>query len=48
MEGYQGKPLRILILHDQRLFREGLRAILIVHQDLEVIADAALPRAQPR
>jgi two-component system response regulator NreC len=35
--------MRILILHDQRLFREGLRAILLVHEDLEVIADAAAP-----
>ena len=35
--------MRILILLDQRLFREGLRAILLVHEDLEVIADAATP-----
>jgi DNA-binding NarL/FixJ family response regulator len=37
--------VRILILHEQRLLREGLRAILRVHGDLHVVADTADPAA---
>jgi len=36
-------PVRILILHEQRLFREGLRALLHGHADLHVVADTADP-----
>jgi DNA-binding NarL/FixJ family response regulator len=38
-------PLRVLILHEQRLFREGLRAVLHGRGDLQVVADIADPKA---
>ena len=34
-------PIRILIVDDQALFREGLRMLLSVRKDLEVVGEAA-------
>jgi DNA-binding NarL/FixJ family response regulator len=35
----QAQPVRVLILHGQRLFREGLRAVLHGRNNLSVVAD---------
>ena len=35
------KPIRLLLVDDQALFREGLRTLLSVQTDLEVIGEAA-------
>lgn len=35
------KPIRLLLVDDQALFREGLRTLLSVHPDLEVAGEAA-------
>src|SRR2546423_13361784 len=33
-------PIKILLVDDQRLFREGLRTLLSVHPDFEVVGEA--------
>ena len=33
--------IRILLVDDQALFREGLRTLLSIHPDLEVVGEAA-------
>ena len=35
------KPIRVMLVDDQALFREGLRQLLSVHADLEVVGEAA-------
>ncbi len=34
------RPIRILIVDDHRLFRDGLRAILALHSDVSVVGEA--------
>jgi DNA-binding NarL/FixJ family response regulator len=35
------KPIRVMLVDDQALFREGLRTLLSVHADLDVVGEAA-------
>ncbi len=36
----EGAPIRILLVDDQRLMREGLRTLLELHDDLHVVGEA--------
>jgi DNA-binding NarL/FixJ family response regulator len=36
----EGEPIRILLVDDQRLMREGLRTLLELHHDLHVVGEA--------
>ena len=35
-----GAPTRVLLVDDHRIFRESLRALLDLHDDVEVVAEA--------
>jgi len=40
-EGKMGDPIRVLIVDDQRLMREGLRILLELEPDIEVVGEAS-------
>jgi len=49
--GKQDEPIRLLVVEDQLLFREGLKSLLAAHADLQIIGEAttgaeALQQAQ--
>ncbi|TET85694.1 MAG: response regulator transcription factor [Anaerolineales bacterium] len=40
-KGLDQTPIRIILVDDQTLFREGVRTLLSVHSDLEVVGEAS-------
>ncbi|HKZ85777.1 MAG TPA: response regulator transcription factor [Anaerolineae bacterium] len=38
--GFRGTPIRVLLVDDQDLYREGLRTLLSTRPDLEVVGEA--------
>ena len=40
MGGLMNDPIRILLVDDQRLMREGLRILLELESDLEIVGEA--------
>jgi len=38
--GFRGTPIRVLLVDDQVLYREGLRTLLSTQPDLEVVGEA--------
>lgn len=40
-KGLDQTPIRIILVDDQALFREGVRTLLSVHPDLEVVGEAS-------
>lgn len=45
MSALPARPVRVLLVDDQALFREGIATLLSVHDDVEVIGEAADGRA---
>jgi len=40
MEPEETSPIRVLLVEDQRILREGLRTILDLEPDIEVVGEA--------
>ena len=41
MSGSEGRPVRVLIVEDQALVRQGLRTILDLEEGIQVVGEAA-------
>lgn len=48
VEPLQGESVRVLLVDDQRLLREGLRTLLELHKDLRVVGEAGDGREAER